>query len=94
MHILTNRLTRCLCQSFHCHLCRFFCALGVSERTLSIGRRCDRAVIRLFARCDSIQPIDLILHLFDFCLIGILDRRQVLIRLIPHCLRTVQLRGA
>ena len=75
-------------------LCRFFCALGGSERTLSIDCRCGRTVIRVLALCDGIQPIDLILRLFDFFLIGILDLRQERIRLIPHCLRTVQLRGA
>ena len=92
-HIRIKSLTRFCRQSFHCRLRRFFCDPGGSERTLSISCRCDRAVIRRLARCDSIQPIDLSLRLFDFRLIGILDRRQFRIRLIPHSLRAVQLRG-
>ena len=93
-HIRIQSLARCLRQCFHCCLRRFFCGLGVSERTLSTGCRCDRTVICRFARCDGIQPIDLILRLFDFCLISILDRRQFRLRLIPHFLGAVQLRGA
>ena len=53
LHILINRLTRCLRQSFHCRLRRFFCGLGVSERTLRSSCRCCRTVIRRLARCDS-----------------------------------------
>ena len=93
-HIRIKSLIRFLRQSFHYLLCRFFCGLGGSERTLSIDCRCGCTVIRVLALCDGIQPIDLILRLFDFFLIGILDLRQERIRLIPHCLRTVQLRGA
>ena len=93
-HIVIKIKPRCLRQFFHCRLCRFFCDPGGSKRTLSTGCRCGRTVIRGLARCDSIQPIDLILRLFDFRLIGILDRRQFRIRLIPHSLRAVQLRGA
>ena len=73
IHIHIKSLTRCLRQIFHCRLCRFFCVLGVSERTLSIGRRCGRVIIRGLARCDGIQSIDLILRLCDFCQIGFLD---------------------
>ena len=74
-------------------LCRFFCGLGSSERVLRGGHIRGRVVIRRLARCDSLQPIDLILRLFDFRLIGLLDLRQVILRLFPHFLRTVQLRG-
>ena len=73
IHIVIKSLIRCLRQIFHCRLCRFFCVLGVSERTLSIGRRCSRVIIQGLARCDGIQPIDLILRLCDFFHIGFLD---------------------
>ena len=101
LHILFQRLSG-ICRQFfdrrpatlqRC-LCRFFCGLGSSERILRGGHIQGCVIIRRLARCDSIQPIDLILRLFDFCLISILDRRQVIIRLFPHFLRTVQLRGA
>ena len=52
-HIRIQSLTRCLRQCFHGCLRRFFCGLGVSERTLRISCRCGRTVIRRLARCDS-----------------------------------------
>ena len=93
-HIRIKSLTRFCRQSFHCCLRRFFCGPGGSERTLSIGCRCCRTVICRLARCNSLQPIDLILRLFDFCRIDFRYLRQVILRLIPHCLGAVQLRCA
>ena len=59
-HVLFQRLSDICRQCFdrrpatlqRC-LCRFFCGLGGSERTLSISCRCCRTVIRRLARCDS-----------------------------------------
>lgn len=94
LHIFIQSLTRCLRQCFHCRLRRFFCGPGGSERTLGIGCRLGRTVIRRLARCDSRQAIDLTLRLLDLFLIGRLYRRQLLIRLLLHFLGIVQLRGA
>ena len=94
LHIFIQSLTRCLRQCFHCCLRRFFCGPGGSERTLGIGCRLGRTVIRRLARCDSRQAIDLTLRLLDLFLIGRLYRRQLLIRLLLHFLGIVQLRGA
>ena len=93
-HIRIKSLTRFCRQSFHCCLRRFFCGPGGSERTLRISCRCGRTVICRLARCNSLQPIDLILRLFDFCRIDFRYLRQVILRLIPHCLGAVQLRCA
>ena len=93
-HIRIKSLTRFCRQSFHCCLRRFFCGPGGSERTLRISCRCCRTVICRLARCNSLQPIDLILRLFDFCRIDFRYLRQVILRLIPHCLGAVQLRCA
>ena len=93
-HIRIKSLTRFCRQSFHCRLRRFFCGFGGSARTLSIDCRCGRTVICRLARCNILQPIDLILRLLDFFRIDFRYLRQVILRLIPHCLRAVQLRGA
>ena len=93
-HIRIQSLTRCLRQCFHGCLRRVFCGLGFSERTLRSSCRCCRTVIRRLAPCDSLQPVDLSLRLLDLVLIGFLYLRQGILRLIPHCLGAVQLRGA
>ena len=93
-HIRIQSLTRCLRQCFHGCLRRVFCGLSFSERTLRSSCRCCRTVIRRLAPCDSLQPVDLSLRLLDLVLIGFLYLRQGILRLIPHCLGAVQLRGA